>query len=123
MAFSDPISMTVNAVAKSMPRITMASNGAPSVFKMNDDEFKTEIAHQSIKSGRRERHVIKVTQRKITADPYVPATNVENTASVHIVVENPVTGFTDVELGYIVSALCTFVTNAGNQAKFLGSEA
>lgn len=122
MAFSDPISMTVNAVAKSMPR-TFATIGAPSTFKTNDDEFRTEIAHQTIKNGRRERHVIKLTQRKIAADPFVPATNVENTASVHIVVENPVTGFSDTELGYIVSALAAFTTNAGNLAKYLGGEA
>lgn len=122
MAFSDPISVTVNGVAKSLPRIFSAT-GAPSTFKTADDEFVAEIAHQAVKGGRRERHVIKVTQRKIVADPFNPSTNLESKASVHIVLENPIMGFSDTELGYLAKALADFVNVAGNQTKFIGGEA
>jgi len=122
MAFSDPISVTVNAVAKSLPRIFSAP-GSPSTFKTTDDEFLVQIAHSAIKGGRRERHLVKLTQRKITADPFNPSTNTESKASVHIVLENPAMGFTDTELGYLVKALADFVNVTGNQTKFVGSEA
>lgn len=120
MAFSDPISVTINGAAQSLPRV-FAPNG-PSVFKKTDDEYKLEISHQNIK-GRRERHLIRLVQRKIGADPLVPATNLESKCSVYLVLDNPVTGFSDTELGYLVAGFCAFVTNATNQTKFIGGEA
>lgn len=120
MAYSDPVSVTVNAVAKSLPRIFTSSG--PSTFKTTDDEFKLEISHSDV-SGRRERHLVRLTQRKIGADPLVPATNLESKATVYLVMDNPVTGFSDTELGYLLSALADFVKNAGNQTKFIGGEA
>lgn len=121
MAFSDPISVTINAVAKNLPR-TFAPAGSASVFKTSDDEFKAELSHTEIK-GRRERHFIRLTQRKIGADPLVPATNIESTASVYLVMDNPKTGFTDTELGYLMKGLCDFLNITGNQTKFIGGEA
>lgn len=120
MAYADPVSVTINAVAKSMPRVFTA-NG-PSTFKMTDDEFKLEISHANVK-GRRERHLIRLTQRKIGADPLVPATNIESKTSVYLVLDNPVTGYTDTELGYLIAGFCGFLTNATNQTKFIGGEA
>lgn len=120
--FADPVSVTVNAVAKSLPR-TYSVTGGPSTFKTSDDEYLLEIAHQSVKGGRRERHMIKFSQRKITADPFNPASNVESKASVHLVLENPAMGFTDTELGYLTKALADFINVAGNQTKFIGGEA
>lgn len=121
MAFSDPISVTVNAVAKSLPRV-FSPQGAAATFKTSDDEFRMEVSHQDI-GGRRERHFIRLTQRKIGADPLVPATNIESKASVYIVLDNPVTGYSDTELGYMVTALADFVKVVGNQTKFVGGEA
>lgn len=121
MAFSDPISLTVNAVPKSMPRM-YSPVGQASIFKTSDDEFKAELSHVEVK-GRRERHFIRITQRKIGADPLVPATNLESTASVYLVMDNPKTGFSDTELGYLMKSLCDFLNIAGNQTKFIGGEA
>lgn len=118
--FADPVSVTVNAVAKSLPRVYTVRG--PSTFKMTDDEFKLEVSHADVK-GRRERHLIRLTQRKIGADPLIPATNLESKASVYLVLDNPVTGFSDTELGYMISALADFVKVAGNQTKFIGGEA
>lgn len=121
MAFSDPISVTINAVAKSLPRVFSPGGGA-SVFKTTDDEFKVELSHQEIK-GRRERHFIRISQRKIGADPLTPATNIESTTAAYLVLDNPKTGYTDTELGYLLKGLCDFLNVAGNQTKFLAGEA
>jgi hypothetical protein len=118
--YADPITITVNAVAKVCPRVFTPAG--PSTFKMNDDEFKVEISHQNVK-GRRERHLIRVTQRKIGADPLVPATNLESKMSAYLVLDNPLTGYSDTEQGYLISALAAFITNATNLSKFVGGEA
>lgn len=122
MAFSDPISITVNAVAKSLAKVFSLA-GAPSTYKSSNDEFVFEIAHQDVKGGKRERHLAKVTQMKIVPDPLNASYNMEAKASVHIVIENPKMGFTDVEIGYLAKALTDFVGNASNQAKLIGGEA
>lgn len=121
MAFSDPISVTFQAVAKSLPRV-FSPAGAAAVFKTSDDEFKVELSHTEVK-GRRERHYIRISQRKIGSDPLVPATNLESTASAYLVLDNPKTGFTNAELGYLMQALCDFLNVTGNQTKFVGGEA
>lgn len=122
MAFSDPTSITVNAVSKSLAKVyTLA--GAPSTYKSANDEFVLEIAHQEVKGGKRERHLIKVTQMKIVPDPLNAAYNMEAKTSAHIVIENPKMGFTDIEIGYLVKALTDYVGNATNQGKLIGGEA
>lgn len=120
MAFSDPTSITMNAVAKSLPRIFAPSG--PSTFKSADDEFKLEISHSEVK-GRRERHLVRITQRAVVADPYVPTNFAETRASVHLVLDNPLVGFTDAELGYLVEALADFIRDNTNQVKFIQGEA
>lgn len=120
MAYADPMSVTINAVAKSLPRVYNPSG--PSTFKTSDDEFQVEVSHAKVK-GRRERHLFRLSQRKIGADPLVPATNLESRASVHLVMDNPLTGFTDVELGYLIQGLLDFLTNAASKTRFIGGEA
>lgn len=119
--FADPITVTVNAVAKVMPRVYVAAGG-PSTFKMGDDEFKLEISHQEVK-GRRERHLIRLTQRKIAADPLTPSTNVEGLATCYVVIDNPKTGFTDLELKYMCQGLLTYAGAGAVMDKLLGGEA
>jgi hypothetical protein len=121
MAFSDPIAVIVNAVSKSLPRVYSPAPG-PSIFKTADDEFRVEISHADVK-GRRERHFIRLTQRKVAADPLTPATNVESKASVYLVLDNPVNGYSDTELGYLMKALNDYLVLSTNPAKFIGGEA
>lgn len=121
MAYPDPITIIVNAVSTPLPRV-FSPAGDASTFKTADDAFRAEISHSTVK-GRRERHFIRVTQRKIAADPLTPATNVESKASVYLVMDNPLTGYSDTELGYLMKALNDFLIIAGNQTKFLGGEA
>jgi hypothetical protein len=123
MAFADPITITVNAVNKNLARVFQPIAGGPSVFSMADETFKAEISHQLIK-GKRERHLWKVTQKAITANPFVPAENVENYATCYIVVDNPRQGFTDVELQYLVQATTSFIASVtGNRDKLINGEA
>lgn len=122
MSFSDPITITVNAVATDLDRQFQPIPGGPSLFGMADESFKAEISHQLVK-GKRERHLFKVTQKAITANPFVPAENVENYASCYIVLDQPRQGFTDVDLQYLVQSVVDFIGNtAANRDKLINGE-
>lgn len=114
--FSDPQSVTVNSVAKSMPRIR--SGNTDSTYRTADEEFEFRVSHQTTKS--RTRRMVRLNQTKIAADP-LTAVNSSQTAGVYIVVDEPKYGFSDAELDYLVDALTAWLS-AGNIAKLLGSE-
>lgn len=117
MAFADPQSITVNAVPKSMPRISTGES--QSVYKTADDEFQMRISHQKAKS--RMRRMARVDQKVVAADP-LTAENSYQTAGVYLVVDEPEFGFTDTDLGYLVSALTAWLAAGTNTAKLLGAE-
>lgn len=121
--YAEPLTFAINGVAKDLTRSFQPLSGGPSLFQLADESFKAEISHQLIK-GKRERHFLKLTQRLVSANPFVPAENVENFASVYIVCDNPRQGFTDTQLKYIIDGVCTFFAgSAANKDKFLNNEA
>ncbi len=123
MAYADPITVTVNAVAQVLPRVYNPVPGGPSVFQLADETFKVEISHVTVKN-KRERHMFKITQKAVTANPFVPAENIENTASAYLVVDNPKQGFTDAQLGFLMNGITAFMNgSASNTTKFLNGEA
>lgn len=117
MAFADPQSITVNAVPKSLPRIS--SGETQSVYKTADDEFQMRISHQKSKS--RMRRMVRIDQKVVAADP-LTAENTYQTAGIYCVVDEPEFGFSDTELGYLVTALKDWLIAGTNSAKLLGSE-
>jgi len=114
--FADPQSVTVNSVAKSMPRV---SNGvSDATYRAADEVFQMRISHQTSKG--RKRHMVRLDQTLIAADP-LTAENVSQRAGVYLVVDEPSFGFDDTTLDYQVDALIAWLT-AGNIAKLLGGE-
>lgn len=114
--FTDPQSVTVNSVAQSMPRIKVGATD--STYRTADGNFQLRISHQSTKA--RARRMVRLDQSKIATDP-LTTNNVSVSAGVYIVVDEPLVGFTDAELDYLVDALVGWLS-AGNIAKLLGSE-
>lgn len=117
MAYADPQSITVNAVPKSLPRIS--SGESQSVYKTADDEFQMRISHQTSKS--RVRRMVRIDQKVVAADP-LTAENVYQTAGIYLVIDEPQFGFDDTELGYLVTALKDWIIAGTNTSKLLGSE-
>ncbi len=116
MSFADPQSVTVNAVAKSMPRIMTGSTD--STYRTADGVFQMRISHQYTKS--RSRRMVRLDQTVVAADP-LTAVNSSQSAGVYIVIDEPKFGFDDTTLGYMVEALKGWLTSA-NYNKLLGSE-
>lgn len=106
MALSDPQSVTINAVANSLPRVATGLN--QSEYKKDDGNVILSISHQY---GRRTRRAVRLQHKKIATDPLMSGINVETSMSVTLVIDTPKTAFyTNVEVKQIVDALTAYLT-------------
>lgn len=119
MAFSDPQSVTINAVANTLPRTSSGENSGS--FTKDDGNVKLTISHAY---GKRNRRTVRLDHRKIAADPLVAAQNLQYSMSCYIVVDVPVVGYTVAEAKQIVDALTAYLTasSGANVTKVLGGE-
>lgn len=96
---TDPQTITVNAVAKAMPRVKQ--DGLSSLYQLADETFKLEVSHQTNqKKGEtfgRVRSLVRFTQRAIVTNP-LDSSNDYDTLSIQLVVDRPNYGFTSAQL-------------------------
>jgi hypothetical protein len=119
MSFADPQSVTINAVAQSMPRTGSAMNTG--TFTQDDGTNSLLVSHQY---GKRTRRTIRLNDNKIAADPFNTTRNERVSMSVYMVVDLPPQGYTITEAKYVVDALVAYLT-AGSGSKvsqLLGGE-
>jgi len=119
MAFADPQSVTINAVANNLPRTQFLDNAG--TFASADGNVKLSVSQSY---GKRTRRVARLDYRKIAADPLVSATSILYSMSAYLVVDLPVTGFTVTEAKYIVDALTAYLTasTGAKTTQLLGGE-
>jgi hypothetical protein len=119
MGLSDPQVWTVNAVDKTMPRVSSGDGVAK--FKLGDGTFQVDFRHNY---GKRGRHNVKFTQNKIAADPFNTTRNEAVSMTVNLTVDVPIQGFTIAEQGYIVAALLAELaaSSAALTTQLLGGE-
>lgn len=109
MSFLDPQSVTIEAVASSLPRVSSGVNAG--VFSKDDGTIRLSVSHSY---GKRTRRTIRIDHAKIAADPLISAQNIKHTMSTYIVTDVPVTGYTVAQAKAIVDGLTLFLTaNAG----------
>lgn len=113
--FADPTLITINAVAESFARIEEA--GGKAVYRTGDKDFTLTISRIN---GTRNRHLIRIDQKKIAANP-VNSENAEVSMSVYTVVDVPEWGFTAVDASNVFDGLAAFLTEA-NLTKVLAGE-
>lgn len=116
--FADPQSVTVNSVAQSLARTSSSENGGK--FAKSDRTYKMEINHQY---GRRQRHLIKLTHDSLVANPLISGQNINQSASVYIVVDLP-TGYDTATAKLDVDGFVSFLAASSGSAvtKLLGGE-
>jgi hypothetical protein len=119
MAYADPQVVTVNAVAQSMPRVSQGVNQGG--FRKDDGLYSLSMAHQY---GKRTRSTIRIDNSKIAADPLVSAQNIRYSLSAYLVIDRPVTGYTNAEAKLIVDGFIAYLTasSGANITKLLGGE-
>lgn len=119
MAFADPQTITINAIAKTLARTGSGDNTGS--FKKDDGEVSMSIRHAY---GKRTRRTLRVDHKKIAADPLMPSTNTQYSMSVQVIVDCPPVGYTIAEQKQIVDALTAYLTaSSGARAtQLLGGE-
>lgn len=115
--FPDPTSVTINSVAKSMPRVF--NDGLSSEYKTSDGLYQLDISHQETGASRI-RTLVKLTTKKVAADP-LTAVNTNVSDTVQITFDRPAFGFTDVDLYQQLQGLAGLLTQA-NVTKLYGFE-
>lgn len=118
MAFADPQSVTINAVANSLPRISSGTNNG--VFQKDDATVKLSVSHQY---GARTRRQIRLDHKKIAPDVFT-SDNVQYSASCYLVIDHPTSGYTNVEIKQIVDGLTAYLTasSGARVTQLLGGE-
>jgi hypothetical protein len=116
---ADPQSVTINSVAKSLPAVSRGIG--TSSYKYSDGTINLTVAHQY---GKRTRRTARLDFSKIAADPLISANNILYSMSAYLVVDLPITGFSNTEQKYIVDALTKWLTDStdANTIALLGGE-
>jgi hypothetical protein len=116
--FADPQSVTISGAAKSLPRVS--SGDFTGAFRASDGAYGLTVKHTQAK---RDRSVVKLSTRKIGANPLDPTKNLPYTADVYMVLDAPAGGggFTSIELEDLTKGLVAYLS-AANVTKFVGKE-
>lgn len=114
--FTDPQTVTVNAVAKVMPRIK--TDGLSAIYQLSDETFKLTLSHQ--KSNQRVRSMARIDQRAIVPDPLTSVNDYE-TLSFYVVVDRPEVGFSSTQVEQLIAGLKTWL-DATAIGKLYGQE-
>lgn len=105
MAFADPQSVTINAVANSLPRTSSGVNSG--VFTKDDGNVQLKVDHQY---GTRTRRTIRLNHSKIAADPLISSTNIKYSMSTYLVIDTPITGYTVAEAKQVIDGLVAYLS-------------
>jgi hypothetical protein len=114
--FTDPQSVTVNAVAQSMPRVE--TKDRRTVYQKSDQTFTLTISHGLSKD--RIRSMARLDQRAIVADP-LTAVNDYETLSFYVVIDRPEAGFSMVQVEQLIAGFKTWLDNTAID-KLFGQE-
>lgn len=104
--FADPQTLTVNSVAKSLPRIMI--DGQKAIYQMADQTFTLTVSHQPAKDGR-VRSTVRVEQKAIVTNP-LDNTNDYDTLVFYYVLDRPSFGFSMAQVEQLVAAIQAFTT-------------
>lgn len=113
---ADPQSVTINAVATSLPR----TSTGPTVNGYTSADGVTSMTTKQNITASRFRREVRLSQHKVAADP-ISGLNKDLGVSVYFVVDEPKSGYSDTEIGYLIDALKTWLSSA-NYLKVLGGE-
>jgi hypothetical protein len=118
--FTDPQSITINSIAKSLPRTGAGLDTG--TFTKDDGEVKMSISHAYNKRNRR---TLRVDHQKLAADVMDSSLQVPYSMSVYIVTDTPKAGYTLAEQKQVVDALVAYLTasSGARVTQLLGGEA
>lgn len=113
MAFTDPVSVTLDSTPISLPRVS--SDGRSSLYSAADESLKMRISHQE--SKQRTRRMVRLDQRIIAENPFT-SLNEYKTLSCYLVIDEPEIGFNDDQICDLIVALTNFLTASTNASAY-----
>jgi hypothetical protein len=119
MAFADPQTVTINAVAETLNRISSEKN--QSEYLTSDSEFKLTVAHAY---GKRVRRTIRIDRSRLQTDVLNPVVMSPYSMSCYLVVDHPILGFTTTEQQQLVDGFVDYLDASSGARIFelLGGE-
>lgn len=120
MAYSDPQSVTINAISTPLPRTSSGLHSGE--FTSADGNVKLTVSHTG--KGKRTRHLVRLDIAKVAADPLIAAQNLRYTMSVQLVTDVPLVGYTVTEQKNVVKALTDWLSAStdANNIRLAGGE-
>lgn len=117
--FSDPQTITINAVPYTLPRVSSDINAG--TFRTADGAIVETISHAY---GKRWRRTARIVHSKYAADPLFPANNAPYSMTFYLVVDVPRVGYTVAEQKLVIDGfLANLQASSGaNITKLLGGE-
>lgn len=124
MALSDPISITLNSTAVSLPKTSMVESR--SSYTKDDGTVKVTVSHQDVgrNSTAKTRSVIRLDTTDVAADPLLAGVNREAPFEAYLVIVRPKVGITLAAQKDKVKGLLTLITASSDAVltKVLGGE-
>jgi len=119
MAFADPQSVTINAVAIPLPRTSFGANTG--AFQSADGLTKLSVSHTY---GSRTRRLIRLDSSKIAADPLLAGVNVKASMSCYLVVDQPLVGYDSTATKLVTDGFLAYLTasSGAKMTQLLGGE-
>jgi hypothetical protein len=107
---TDPQTITVNSVAKAMPKVL--TEGQHAFYQLADQTFSLDIRHTSrrVDKKARVRSLVTFTQRAVVADPLTSVNDFENVA-VSVQIDRPEAGFTSTQIQQMVTGFQAWLTS------------
>lgn len=119
MALADPQSVKISGTTTSLPRVSTGT--FESTYESADGLIVLKL---STVSGKRKRQVVRLDVSKITADPFIPAQNVEVSMSTYLVFDRPPAGYSNAEAKAVYDGFIEALQASSSViiTKLLGSE-
>lgn len=116
--FAEPLSVTVNAVSKSLQWVAFGNRKGE--FESRADGLKFTISHTSGKA--RNHRTARLDSTKTASDPLLDGVSRQYGMSAYLVIDSPTVGYNDTEVAQIAQALIDWADNPANLAKVVAGE-
>lgn len=115
--FSEPQTVTVNAVASNLPRVAFGNRSG--TFENVTDGHKLTVTHVN---GKRNRSTVRFDITKTAADPLLDGVSKQYSMSVYLVIDRPLVGFDVASTEDNVQGLVDWLDVAANLTKVVNGE-
>jgi len=105
---TDPQVLTVNSVAKSMPRVE--TNGRKSVYQTDDSLFSQTISHRTTSAGRVQ-SLYATEQRGLVTSPIDSSVDYDS-VKINVTIDRPGYGFTVTQIQQLMAAIKANLTDS-----------